>query len=178
MKSCPRCGLVHADADFICRRCQVDLLTGEPVKTPAASSPAKPAFELKNLYAPLLAVPGKISGSAGRASEAVRKKLSRKRTRVSVQARTAETNYCRQCGGVMKPVTLRLYPGKYLYPLLALAAILFGLSFLWRLLLITAGLSAAGFFAFRSLKTSLWKCPDCGHEIKRDKPKPKRLKAG
>jgi len=177
MKSCPRCGLVHADADFICRRCQVDLLTGEPVKIPAARKPAKPALELKNLYAPFVRVSGKIAGSAGKASGAIRKKLSRKPVEPSVQSQAAELTYCLQCGGLMKPATLRLYSGKFIYPLLGLAAILLGLSLLWRLLLFPAGLSAAGFFAFRSLKTALWRCSDCGHEIKREKPKKKRLKA-
>ena len=39
-RKCPKCGMVHSETDFICRRCRVDLLTGEPaaVSLPVSSA--------------------------------------------------------------------------------------------------------------------------------------------
>ena len=54
---CPQCGLVHADSDQFCRRCQVDLRTGEPRPQETVSNAAaiQPAWQqLLDLVRPLL----------------------------------------------------------------------------------------------------------------------------
>lgn len=41
---CPRCGLVHTAADQVCRRCEIDLRTGEPTsRANLCAVPAEPA---------------------------------------------------------------------------------------------------------------------------------------
>jgi len=55
---CPQCGLVHTDSDQFCRRCQVDLRTGQPrpQETAASAAAAPPAWQqLFSLVRPLLA---------------------------------------------------------------------------------------------------------------------------
>lgn len=55
---CPQCGLVHADADQFCRRCQVDLRTGQPRprETVSNAAAAEPAWQqLLGFVRPLLA---------------------------------------------------------------------------------------------------------------------------
>jgi len=183
VKTCPRCGLIHADADFVCRRCRVDLLTGEPVKAAAAapSKPTKPALDLKKFRGLGLAALSGISRGLGRVqdkfSALVQKKVVRKKLEPTEQAQVSELVYCLKCGGEMKPAFARYYQSKALYPLLALALVLFGLSFLWRGLLITSALSLTGFFFYRALKVNLWRCTDCKHEMKRQKRKAAKARA-
>jgi len=59
---CSRCGLVHADADLYCRRCNLDLRTGEPrpqVVVPVAAATAASTFE--SLRAAMLPLLNKVS---------------------------------------------------------------------------------------------------------------------
>jgi hypothetical protein len=176
VKKCPKCGMVHAESDFVCRRCRVDLLTGEPVAVslPAPSIGSGAAAKALSSLAP------KILNRASSAFEKGQKKVislipkrftEEKPTAPTAAAQVNELIYCLQCGGEMKPATVRYFPGKTIYPFLGLAVVLIGLSFLWWGLLFTAALSIAGFFVFRSLKVNLWKCGDCSYELKRDKPK-------
>ena len=54
--------LVHPDQDFTCRRCHVDLLTGEAVKPQVPVKLAKPAFEMKSLKAKAWREPSRQPG--------------------------------------------------------------------------------------------------------------------
>jgi hypothetical protein len=65
---CPRCGLIHSAADQVCRRCEIDLRTGEPRPRPAVCPlPEKPS--------PLRQFSDKLSGlsSSGRVAQTLSK---------------------------------------------------------------------------------------------------------
>jgi len=178
VKSCPKCGLVHADTDFVCRRCRVDLLTGERVQKVAAAAPGKSSSLLKGIVSSLT-LSGRnfnpLKKVLAAASSMVQKIILRGTAEAPLREQAAEMTYCLQCGGVMKPATVPFYSLKTVLPFLALAALLFGLSFLWSHLAITATISVAGFFLFWSLRMNVWRCQECKHEIKRQKPS--RLKS-
>jgi len=171
MKACPKCGLVHADADFICRRCRVDLLTGEPVAVAAQVMIKKPAFDSRKLTTlPLKLLRGLVGlGSRINAKTvgAIQKRFIKKPLQASRQAQISEMTYCMQCGGHMEPLTQPYYPGKTLYLFLILALLLFGLGFKWHGLFATAGLSVGAFFVYRSIRINIWKCGTCKHEVDR-----------
>ena len=169
MKRCPKCGLVHPDHDFTCRRCHVDLLTGEPAKT---QIPVKP--KIPKAGAGILAGVGKVQSKI---TGMVQKKLVKKPVEATAQQQIPEMTYCMQCGGVMTPAVQPYYPAKYIFPFLGLALVLFVLSFHWHLLAITGVMSVAGFFIFRSLRVELWRCQGCKHEHAREKPKKAAAKA-
>lgn len=40
---CPRCGLIHPPADLVCRRCEIDLATGQPAPRSFTPPPAETA---------------------------------------------------------------------------------------------------------------------------------------
>ena len=63
MKKCPKCGMVHAETDFVCRRCRVDLLTGEPaaVSLPSQSGGSSAAAEVLAGLAPKIL--SRVSGA-------------------------------------------------------------------------------------------------------------------
>jgi len=168
--------MVHAETDFVCRRCRVDLLTGEPVvvNLPAQAGGSSAAAKVLAGLAPKIL--NRASGILSRVQKKVVSLVPKRFTEArpaapDAAAQVNELIYCLQCGGQMQPGTVRYFPGKTIYPFLGLAAVLIGLSFLWPFLLITAALSVAGFFVFRSLKVNLWKCGDCSYQFKRDKPK-------
>jgi hypothetical protein len=168
--------MVHTDADFVCRRCRVDLLTGEKVAVAAAVQPgaASRLEKILNNAAPrfLSRASNLLDKVRKQALRLVPKRFTQPRTAASDSAeQVAELTYCLDCGGVMKPATVRYFPGKIVYPFLALAVVLIGLGLKWHGLFATAGLSVAGFFVFRSLKLELWKCGDCSNEVKREKSK-------
>lgn len=176
MKRCPKCGMVHAETDFICRRCRVDLLTGETVKVSLASQSGGSAAAVKVLAAMAPKILNKASDALGgvqkKAAGLIPKRFTEASPAAPVSAaQVSELIYCLQCGGEMKPATLRYFPGKIIYPFLGLAAVLIGLGFLWWGLFFTAALSVAGFFIFRSLKVNLWKCGECNYEQKREHAK-------
>ena len=176
MKKCPKCGMVHSETDFVCRRCRVDLLTGEPaaVSLPSQSGGSAAAAKVLAGMAPkiLSRVSGTLIKLQKKAAGLIPKRFTEARPAApDAAAQVNELIYCLQCGSQMQPATVRYFPGKTIYPFLGLAVVLIGLSFLWWGLLITAGLSVAGFFVFRSLKVNLWKCGDCSYQFKREKPK-------
>ena len=176
MKKCPKCGMVHAETDFVCRRCRVDLLTGEPaaVSLPLQSGGSAGAAKVLTDMAPKIL--SRVSGAFSKLQKKVVSLIPKRFTEAKPAAADAaaqvnELIYCLQCGGQMQPATVSYFPEKIIYPFLGLAVVLIGLSFLWWGLLFTAALSIAGFFVFRSLKVNLWKCGDCSYQFKREKPK-------
>ena len=150
MKRCPRCGLVHPDSEHICRRCRVDLSTGEKaqlptIKTRTGFSFNFPVLEFSQIFLKIPQILEKLYSFPEK---------SREKEKVF---------YCLECGGELELKKQELYPKKFSYPFLALAVILFGLSWLVPALLITGILSLAGFFLYHSvLKKSFWQCPECG----------------
>ena len=150
MKRCPRCGLVHPDSETICRRCRVDLSSGEKVEVPVIKSRAEFSFSF-----PLAGFTQFLS------------RLSELRGKITLLPRVAQKEkkiiYCLECGGMLKVVKEELYPRKFSYPLLGLALVLLSLSWLIPSLLITGILSLAGFFSYTFLvKRSYWQCRECG----------------
>ena len=176
MKRCPKCGLVHSDLDNFCRRCKIDLLTGEPISIPTQSP--KYSSELNQLDIDFILK--KISGVVSWSQERIQKNpwAQKLKTRFRLSpavskssAQVEELIYCLNCGGEMKPSVLSYFPLKSLYPLLGVAVILLVLSFFFWALIFPALLSMAGFFFYRALKLDLWVCSECKSQIKRQKPK-------
>jgi hypothetical protein len=68
---CPRCGLVHAPLEQVCRRCEIDLRTGEPRSRVQAVAPSakSTASSLRRLRDRIKA-PAKTLKSAGETAEA------------------------------------------------------------------------------------------------------------
>jgi len=174
MKRCPKCGLVYSDSDSFCKRCKIDLLTGEQVSIPAQSQ--KPGSELNQLEIDFILK--KISEGVSLTRERIQKSpLTQKlKTRFRLTAVASKPSaqvegliYCLNCGGEMKPSILSYFPLKTLYPLLGLAVILLVLSFFFWALIFPSLLSIAGFFFYRALKLDLWVCSECKNQIKREK---------
>ena len=170
VKRCPRCKLVHSESDVVCRRCGVDLLTGEKMKVVSIKS--KPTGELivlrfKGIITFLKKRFSIISDSFGR----VLKKFSLRRIKTRETEQIDALIYCMECGGEMKPVDIPYYPRRVFYPFLGISLILFGFSFVFPVLVITGGLSLASFFVYLRLRVMFWECKDCGSRIKRKSKK-------
>ena len=184
---CPRCGLVHPAGDEVCRRCEIDLKTGEArarascvvltaqapgaierlrglrVRVPARPRPAVPEDQAEK-SSPAAAKPKPKSGviAAMRRPQAGLLARLKLRRRSEVKELT-----CLQCSGLME--INRQAPFSQAAPvgLLALAAVLFAAGFKFHLLFITAIPAAIlGLIYLRVGKTS-WKCHSCGFTIPR-----------
>ncbi len=172
MKRCPKCKMVHSDADYFCRRCNVDLATGEPA--PLRAIRKKSGEEVLrerirnsgNLVKRPLAFLNKTAAK-------ILAKFPAPKLEPKESEQVNALIYCMSCGGEMKPAAVPYYAGWMIYPFLALAAILFGLSFIFRALIIPGILSVAAFVVYLRLREELWLCGECGSYHKRRKKKPK-----
>ena len=176
MKRCPKCGLVHSDLDRFCRRCKVDLFTGEPISV--IEQVPKPASQSIQIELDLLLK--KIIAICSGAWQSFQKIpiIQKLKARFGISPivskpsqQVEELIYCLKCGGEMKPQVRPYFPLKNLYPLLGLGIVLLILSFFFWALVFPSLLSIAGFFFYRSLKLDLWVCSECKSQIERKKPK-------
>ncbi len=189
---CPRCGLVHAPHTQVCRRCEINLQTGEPM--PRASSPLEAADKRSGIKTPERGKTGKSKQEktpqpekpeerqppdepaerrhSGPERESTEKKSKRDLARyfpggTGSQARVS----CIQCTAFMQ--VRKDYPYRSSYPLvfmvlglvLAVAGIFIHLLLLPALAAVLAGMAYVGYGG------SYWLCPQCGYRIDRqDKP--------
>jgi len=169
-KRCPRCHLVHSDADYVCRRCRVDLATGEPVALKVIKSKSADQV-LREKIANSLALPQKLLKFLSAGLDKALARISSPKLQAKASDELENLVYCMECGGEMKPEIVPYYPRKILYPFLGLSFILFALAFLFPLLIITGVLSLASFIVYYRLRQELWLCTECGHYhlIKRKK---------
>jgi hypothetical protein len=152
----------------------VDLLTGEPapVIAPKTSSFSEVLAERIADSRSLVRKPFSLASSAFRK---VMSKLPTPKFKPKPAEQIGSLIYCMECGGEMKPAAMPYYPFKILLPFLALALILFGLSFRFPLLSITGVLSLACFFIYLRMRVELWQCGECGEHMER---KTKKQKTG
>ena len=162
MKRCPKCGLVHPDSDEICRRCRVDLQTGEPVALSAPKASTSLSLDLAGIFQKPLAW-------LARLQEAILPAPAEKAEKSSFEKQIV---YCMECGGKMERRAELIYPAKFIYPLLGLGIILLVLGFFIPLLFISAGLSILSFIFYFTYRVRFWRCTECGAE-KSFKPKAK-----
>jgi len=181
---CPKCGLPHANSDTVCRRCRVDLRSGEPVKQSALDSAraggATRLDRLKALGAKRQQGESSLFSSSGeRASEKPRRAvLSSSATKKKKRSLSAgllggkspvKTLECLECHGSMYVKTASPYglSGPLGLMVLAIAMVVAGF-WAWPLFLLaplSLGLGVV-YIYLRSDKTR-WECASCGFVIPR-----------
>ncbi len=193
---CPKCGLVHSPGDQVCRRCQVDLKTGEPrpiqVSIPQDQASAlnrmKARLRLPKSPAAIITRKAKKPGKKKNAAEAVQekgetssetfiapRKKKKKKTKMPAPLLSLFSGRkgvseipCAQCGADMMIARTRPYSMSGPVALLALGAALLAAGVLFHLLFISSGIAlAAGAFYLRAGRT-FWKCPSCGFTVSRE----------
>jgi hypothetical protein len=185
---CPRCGLIHPAGDEVCRRCEIDLRTGEPrsraacvmltaqapgaierlrglkLKVPARIRTAPPPEASGDQAVPAAVKPKPKSGVIA----AMRRPQAGLLARLKFRRRTEVKNLtCVQCSGLMEIDRQAPFSPAAPVGLLVLAGVLFVAGFKFHLLFITAIPAAIlGLIYLRVGKTS-WKCHSCGFTIPR-----------
>lgn len=170
VKRCPKCKLVHSDSDVVCRRCGVDLLTGEPVKIVRVKK--KPVNEVMvERFKDMFSVLRKPFSSMRSFLERVLKRIKLPGFgRMESEQRKALI-YCMECGGEMRMISVPYYSRKVVYPFLGLSLVLFGLGFIFRLLFISSFLSLIVFVVYFRLRDEFYRCSDCGAYLRRKRRK-------
>jgi len=174
VKHCPKCKMVHSEADYICRRCRVDLATGEPVALPAIRQKSgedllrEKLRDSRNLIQKPLVFFSKTLNK-------IRAKIPAPKLKAKETDQITALIYCMKCGGEMKPATVPFYPARILYPFLGLSVALFGLGFLFTGLILPGILSLACFVIYFRLREELWLCGECGSYHKKKKKKKQKL---
>jgi hypothetical protein len=190
---CPRCGLVHAPLEQVCRRCEIDLRTGEPRVRAAAplqttlnapSSLRRLRQRLKPITrppappqpaAPDAPAPGRDPHAAPAKTKPaafVAYAMSKKSSLPGVLRRfklepAVKSITCVQCSNEMAIARTAPFPRSGPIALIVLGAGLLIAGIFFRLLLITGAASLAlAVFYLRAGRTS-WKCPSCGLTIPR-----------
>ena len=191
---CPRCSLVHAPGEEVCRRCEVDLRTGQPRSrahcSAAAAAPPSLVAKVKGYRARMPSLPRRTRETKG--GEAPSSATARPVTAAGAKPKAGiiamarkprdgllgrlkkyrkqngvKQLTCLQCSG---PMTLnRKAPFSAGAPiaLLILAGVLLVAGIKFHLLFLPAPLALGlGIFYLRIGRTS-WKCASCGFTIPR-----------
>ncbi len=176
---CPNCGLVHPDSELYCRRCLIDMHTGEPMHEVRTAESAPPAQRLQQAAETLLLSAmsasrrsaSQLKNTMERAGSSIRKidfkALAAGLKDLAARGETLKTIPCLQCEGQMNIQRIHDYGAGGTIALFLMGAVLMGLGFLAWPLFVTGALSVGlGVFFHRKGKTR-WRCPSCGFNILR-----------
>ncbi len=192
---CPRCGLVHPPVDQACRRCEIDLRTGE------ASPRAGLRVETGPSRSALEKIKGRIeSRKQAPEPEEPEKPGKREKERAETRERHAEHETpaeerqdsarterktalasmfvlpgaekkkqipCIHCEGTMTIRRSAPFSKAWPFALFGLAAALAAAAFFFPLLWIPAVLAAAAGLLYTRAGKTYWRCQSCGFIIKR-----------
>ncbi len=172
---CPRCGLVHPDGDIYCRRCQVNLHTGEP-RPEEPTVDAIPAsqrllHEAETILRSLLAGARRLNifKDTFNKMAAQLKSLNLRGMLNSLTSRSEKlkTIPCLQCEDAMKIDRIPVYGAGGPIALFILGGLLLGIGFLAWPLFITGVVSVGLAVFFRKRGKTRWRCPSCGYTVSR-----------
>ena len=192
---CPRCGLIHAPLEQVCRRCEIDLRTGEPRMRAAATIdthpaaptplkrlaeriksplPARPAAPPAADAAPAHHAPAKDQHAPARNRPAafVAYAMSKKTGLPGVLGRfrlepAIKNINCVQCSSEMALARTAPFSRSGPIALIALGAALLIAGIFFRPLIITGIAAVTLAVVFLRVGRTFWKCPNCGLTIPR-----------
>ena len=183
---CPRCSLVHPPKDLVCRRCHIDLRTGETMGRPAVAVAV--GIDGKD---------GRLNRIKRKAADAVqsgkpesgRKKESETQPqredrpgrdaapkkdpvkfsllRGAEKTKGPQKIVCVQCGNYMHVERTQPYSNRAPQALFAMGAILAAGGLFYHLLFVTAAVSIIAGIYYQRAGKYFWQCPDCGFTINR-----------
>ncbi len=190
---CPKCGLVHANSEKVCRRCGVDIITGDPVSREQKAQAVKAggASRMDRIKAmrtkpkqeqePAAAVKSKRPSAKPPAAKGVvlssskTKKRSRKKAgglmarfkKPAASKSAVRVIECIECQAQMHIEMVRGYGLTGPIALIILAAALLVAGFLaWPVWLLSPVALGLGIWYLRSGQTR-WHCPSCGYNVSR-----------
>jgi len=188
---CPQCGLVHPPSDATCRRCEIDLRTGESRARECAVTVAKPEESIaERLRSVAKRVPARKTQASPEApardkGKENRKKAlpqpvisvgeqapdeSRKKSKVrewKLKVKDTSTLPCAQCGEPMHVARTMPFSRNWPYILVGLGTALLIAGIFIHVLLVTAVLAIAAGIAYTRVGRTYWKCEECGLTITR-----------
>jgi hypothetical protein len=175
---CPKCGLLHPDSEQYCRRCMVNMHTGEPmpqveaVETIPAGQRLRQAAETLSVSAlqaakRLAELKTVFATAAARGRSFNWDSLKSRLTALYFTAETLKAIPCVQCEGEMRVERVQGYGKGGIIALALTGVALLGMGCLAWPLFVTGAASIGLAIFFQRRGKSRWRCTSCWFKIPR-----------